>query len=69
MVQKKHEDDLWSCLENHPNATEEIIRVTRDNVKAAELMGADRFIYTRNKIMSVIDLLNMGKGEANEKKI
>lgn len=65
MVQKKYEDALWASLEKHPNATEEIIRITRNDVKVAECYGADRFTYTRNKIQSVIDLLNMGKGKGN----
>lgn len=69
MVQKKYEDALWSELENHPDATEEIISIARRNVKVAECYGADRFIYTRNEIQSIITLLNMGKGEANGKGI
>lgn len=80
MVQKKYEVDklnaLWSDLKKHPNVTDEIIRIVNYDIKSSVVFGADKFRYSRNKIQSAIDLLDMlgrvmakTEGQANEKNI
>ena len=51
--------NLWSKLYNHPHATEEIVDVVHKDIKVAVAYGADKFTYTRNKILSTLTLLDM----------
>ena len=53
--------NLWLKLYNHPICSEEIADSVHRDIKVALAFGADKFTYTRNKLTSTLDLLDMAQ--------
>jgi len=55
----KELQQYWMKFFNHPLCTEELIDIVQKDIKASVIYGADKYIYTRNKLISTICQLDM----------
>ena len=58
-------EPYWMKLFNHPLCTEELIDIVRKDIKASVEFGADKYFYTRNKLIHTLDVLEMAETLSN----